>query len=607
MKKAFILIAISLFGILELFAQKSEDEFKVHKIGGKEYYIHMVDSGNTLYAISRMYAISIEDLKTENPRLTESLTIGDRLLIPVKDVKRRDLKSSPDIDGNFLVYEIQKKNTLYSISKEFHVEINDIIAANPEIEDGLKKGMKIKIPVDKIKSSEQDAQFIAPADASPYVTHRVVAKETLYALSKKYLTTVDSILLVNNGLPGGLKVGELINIPVLRDFKDSAAYEEVKFDSSAIKSAYKIALFLPFYFDRMESVEDSSFSYQEIKKKTKKLHHKAQYAIEFYQGFKIAADSLVEQGLQLKLYTFDTGNDSSKVADILRDSAMKELDLIIGPLFINNFLMVADFAKKHGINIVSPVKLSNKILLGNDHVSKVYTSNPVLDRFLGVYTYDSLRFDNLLLAYPDHVKDRKKAETIKREYYRMAESSNDTMNVNALKEMMLDDRQMESIRYKLDTSKLNTIVVPSSNPAFVTQLLTTLYQMDDYRIRLVGLSEWENFENIEVDYLNRLNVHLVVSEYIDHESESTRKFDKEFFARYRSLPIDFSYLGFDVGYYYLSLLKNFGVNFEVMFLGVQSELLSRKFEFFKTGIESGYENHSSFVIRYQDSQKKRVY
>ena len=143
MNKFFALVVICFFTFLNLQAQEVDNELKIHQIDGKDYYIHLVDSGNTLYAISRMYAISIEDLKAENPRLTESLTIGDRLLIPVKDVKRKDLKNSPEIDGNYLVYEVQRKNTLYSISKEFQVEINDIIAANPEIEEGLRKGMKI--------------------------------------------------------------------------------------------------------------------------------------------------------------------------------------------------------------------------------------------------------------------------------------------------------------------------------------------------------------------------------------------------------------------------------------------------------------------------------
>ena len=131
--------------------------------------------------------------------------------------------------------------------------------------------------------------------------------------------------------------------------------------------------------------------------------------------------------------------------------------------------------------------------------------------------------------------------------------------------------------------------------------------LEDFEIKVVGLAEWENFDNIEVEYLNKLDVHLVVSEFIDREAISIKKFEKTYYEQTNSLPTNFAFLGFDVAYYYLGLLKDFGTNFEMMFLGVQNEQLSRKFEFFKTGIESGYENHSSFVIRYHDSQLQRIY
>ena len=45
------------------FAQEAEkEELIIHKIEGKEYYIHVVDTGNTLFAISRKYAIPREEI-----------------------------------------------------------------------------------------------------------------------------------------------------------------------------------------------------------------------------------------------------------------------------------------------------------------------------------------------------------------------------------------------------------------------------------------------------------------------------------------------------------------------------------------------------------------
>ena len=587
------------------FAQEIEDvDLKVHKINGKEYYIHVVEQGNTLYAISRKYAIPVEKLKAENPRLTLSLTIGDRLLIPLDEVKRRDLNKSPDIDGNFLIHEVQKKNTLYSLAREYNVEINDIISANPEIEDGLKKGMKIKIPVAEIKAEANQEEYIVPAAASPYITHMVQPKETLYSLSKKYDVSLDSLIAVNQGLAGGLKVDQLINIPVLKEYIDTNI-RTVAFDSSAIKPTYHVTLMLPFYLKLMEEAKDTSYKHSEFL--SKELYAKAQYAIEFYQGFKIAADSLVGEGLNLELKVLDTGNDSARITEILQDTTLSNTDLIVGPFFLGHFLRVADFAKQQRINIVSPVKLSNKILLGNNYVSKVSTSDPILLKHLANYMYDSLRSKNLLMVYPDQFHDRRRADALKKNYYQIAQKIGDSTRISPLKEVFWDPDAYINLQTRFDSTQVNYLVIPSNDQAFVTRLMTLLNNEKDYEFVLFGLQEWEKFDNIEVNYLQNLNVHLVVNEFINHENKAVIGFTQTFSQNFKCLPNRFSFLGFDVGYYYLNLLKDYGVNFEVMFKGASQEALAHRFKFSKTGIESGYENQSTFIVRYKDYRVEKVY
>lgn len=602
--KRFIYSLVLLLVFTGSYAQEASSEPEIHKINGKEFYIHEVEAGNTLYAISRRYAVPIEVLKKENPRLGQELTIGDRILIPVEEVVRKDINEGLEMDGNFLIHEVQKKNTLYSIAKEYHVEINDIISVNPEIEDGLKKGMKIKIPVARIKGDVEDASYIVPAATNPYVTHLVEPKETLYSLSKRYDVTVDSILDVNNGLLEGLKIGQLINIPIIKTYEDTTAIQVV-FDSNAVKQNYKVALLLPLFIDEYEKAKDTTYS--SSGKKKKEVFDRAKYGMDFYQGFKLAADSLAKLGMNLQLKIYDTVRDTNKVASILKNEDFSSVDLIVGPLYLDAFLLAADFAKANKINIVSPVKQSNKILLGNNFVSKVATSEPVRLKFMGQYMADSLKYDNLFMVYPDHVAERKRIDLIRKNFNQTVELSRDSIRVSFPKEIIWDPANFYQVKSRLMKDRRNTIVVPSDDQAFITQFLTMMSPLhEDYDIKILGLESWQLFDNLEVDYLQELNIHLVVSEYIDHSRMEVRQFEDKFKEAYELIPEKFAYLGYDVGMYYLSLMHEFGLNFELMFLGIQEKMLSRNFEFFKTGIESGYENHSVFLVRYQDYSLKQV-
>ena len=141
----------------------------------------------------------------------------------------------------------------------------------------------------------------------------------------------------------------------------------------------------------------------------------------------------------------------------------------------------------------------------------------------------------------------------------------------------------------------------------MTDLLTKLNSFKQHHFRVIGLSDWENYKNIEVAYLHRMQVHLVGTEFVDINKKEWIDFEKKYYNQYRSLPSKFSTLGYEVGSYYLRLMNNYGLNFQLMFLGYQDEILGRKFEFFKTGIESGYENYSIFVYKYRNYLKERVY
>tara|TARA_B100001109_G_C18864147_1_gene475899 strand:- start:2683 stop:4500 length:1818 start_codon:yes stop_codon:yes gene_type:complete len=605
MNKFFLGILLFCFSLVS-FAQESEkpQDLKIHEVNGKQYYIHVVEQGNTLYAISRMYAVEVEVLKSENPRLTQELTIGDRLLIPVKEVKRKNLEETIDVDGNYLIHEVQKKNTLYSIAKEYNIEISDIIAENPDAEN-LKKGMKLKIPVAKIKGTEEDQEYIEPAAASPYETHRVQPKETLYSLSKLYDVSLDSILKVNNGLPGGLKVDQLINLPILKTYQDSSSIEVAVFDSAAVKQTYHVVLLLPFYLDLLEQAQDTSYSKSE--ELTKQLFSKAKYGIEFLKGFQMAVDSVKNLGMSLKLHVFDTGHDTAKVNQLLKKTELKEADLIVGPLYLDEFMLVADFAKRNEINIVSPVKQSNKILLGNNWVSKVITSEPIMVKYMAQFMADSLMSHNLFMVYPDHFNDRRRVELLKKEYLEKAQQALDSGEVAVPQEFLWDVKHFSELKSRFNPEKLNVLVVPSEDQAFVTQLMTMLNLEDDYQFLLLGMEAWRDFDNIDVAYLQKLNVHIVVPDFIDYDHEAMKLFEKKFVEEHNLLPEKYTFLGYDVGMYYLTLLHEYGLNFEVMFLGYQAEFLTHKFEFFKTGIESGYENRSMYLLKYEDFKLKRLY
>ena len=68
----------------------------------------------------------------------------------------------------------------------------------------------------------------------------------------------------------------------------------------------------------------------------------SEVALSFHVGVELALDSLRKQGKNICLHTFDTNKDTLKVHQIVNSNALENMDIIIGPLYANNFRILCE-------------------------------------------------------------------------------------------------------------------------------------------------------------------------------------------------------------------------------------------------------------------------
>ncbi|MBP5259737.1 MAG: LysM peptidoglycan-binding domain-containing protein [Paludibacteraceae bacterium] len=115
---------------------------------------------------------------------------------------------------SYYLYEVQKSEGFYAVSKRFNLPQTEIMKANPGSEAGLQLGQVLLIPVTEatqaaVKALEAPAP--APSD-QPTQIHVVQPKETLYSLAKRYGTTVDGLLRLNPSVTT-LQIGFPLVVP----------------------------------------------------------------------------------------------------------------------------------------------------------------------------------------------------------------------------------------------------------------------------------------------------------------------------------------------------------------------------------------------------------
>lgn len=198
---------------------------------GQEFKYHTVQKGETVYSIAKSYNISEEAIYKYNPDAREGIEVSSKLVIPISETK--EVNKYSDEAVSFRTHKVKRKETLYSLAKQYGVEVDDIKKYNKHLYSAeLRTGEEIKIPV-----------FVkGVTEAKPTTTnnntqigetreHIVLPKETKYGIARKYGLTVKELEELNPKVdvlkPGVmLKVGtKVLDDQVILTTDDFEFYE----------------------------------------------------------------------------------------------------------------------------------------------------------------------------------------------------------------------------------------------------------------------------------------------------------------------------------------------------------------------------------------------
>lgn len=146
---------------------------------------YVVKKGDTLYGIANKYNVSVDNLKSYNNLSTDSLSIGQIIKIPDNKVNSNE-------------YVVKSGDSLYSISRKYGVDVDDLMSVNNLKSTVLSIGQVLKIP----NSGEVTN-----------VIYTVKKGDSLWSIAKNNKTTVDAIVKLNNLSNANLSIGQKLLLP----------------------------------------------------------------------------------------------------------------------------------------------------------------------------------------------------------------------------------------------------------------------------------------------------------------------------------------------------------------------------------------------------------
>jgi LysM repeat protein len=464
---------------------------------------------------------------------------------PLKQMRSNVIEK---INGqDYYIHTVKRGQTLYMISKAYGVDVNDVIRENPEVKEGINSDMKLKIPVPQSGESQKKIP-VQPAE-----TPKEKTKEVTMTVPEK-----------------------------APEPEPPAAPLPCGKDKSSKKETYHVALMLPLFLDEVTQMDGmspdngSESGYQPLK------------FIQFYEGFLVALDSLSKQGMKVKVFVYDVDKDTVKTTMLLRKPEFRDIDLIVGLLYPRNFQIVAEFAAKNNINIINPLSEREQLVKGNPRVFKVMPSASCLQANLLSFLTANFRGGKIIIVNPPVYPDKNAAENLKKSCLGEKMDVVTVQNYAGAVEQFSKENE-------------NVLIIFSENKAGALDLITKLNEKrTDSRLTVIGMPRWDKLDELETDYLVNLRTHVFAPYFVDLWDTDVIRFILKYQDRYGAIPEDLAFQGFDVAYYFLTALNNYGKSFERCIPELTMKSLQTSFRFSRPDAKDGYENQYWSIYKYEN-------
>lgn len=535
-------------------------------------------------------------------------------------------------DTWYYVHKVLPRQTLYSICRAYDVTQQEVYEANrAALETGLKAGMELLVPVhgdtEPEPVVEQAPQQEAVAEIQPqtppasqpsdaYTIHRVKWYESLYSIARKYAITPESIIRANGLTRVDLQTGQMLKIPSA-DYQN-AVEKQVNDDFAETPAGDDevVPIDVPFDDDTLlagedegegQQPDDDQFFYEPFSGKAKialllpfnsKSSSPNSNYLDFYSGVLLAIERIKNEGTDIDLKVFDI-SDYNDLGVIASDIFLGDRDFVLGPVMSSDIAKVADFCNMRGIPLISPMdQQAEKLVEANPSmVQTPVSAEGQVASMVKSMDFSSPSDDNVLV-----IRETGGTDTL---YFNQVVTALQkagipyrTFSYGILQGRSIDVTLRSSY---LSENKTNHIIIASEKESFASDAIRNISLLStDYDIVGYGSNRLRNFETIELEAFQNVNMHFSLGYFVDYKLPEVKDFVFKYRAMFSTEPGAYAFQGYDLTCYFTMALRQFGRHFTRSLPDFDMKLLQSSMHFEKASPWGGYLNKATRNIVYLD-------
>jgi len=305
---------------------------------------------------------------------------------------------------------------------------------------------------------------------------------------------------------------------------------------------YRVGIFAPLYLDSV--FNESGYRYG------KGFPKFAVQGLDFVQGAQIALDSLPMLFSNIDARVFDSKSTSKPVLSLIQNKELDSIDLIIGSVKDQEYFQLASFAKEKNIPFISATYPNDGGITGNPFLIIVNSTLKAHCEAIYSHLLQNNGTDKIYLITRPGAQEKTIVDNFK--------MINEPDGKPLLKiETITVNGDFAALKSKLDSNRNSVFIGGSLNEAFAGELATFSQSISKtYRIKLIGMPNWDGFKSISDNKkLKDFPVYYTTPYFNNKWDAFSKKIKDEYLKRYRGIPSDMTYKGYETVFLFSKLLS----------------------------------------------------
>lgn len=311
-------------------------------------------------------------------------------------------------------------------------------------------------------------------------------------------------------------------------------------------SRLQLAIFAPLYLD---SAYDASGNYRYDKSFPKFINP----GLEFYEGAQMALDTLAKEHVRLDVQIYDTRSANTSMQQVLGDSSMEHVGLIIGQVSNTGELQqLAGAAQKKNIPFIDANYPNDGGITNNPNL--IILNSTLRSHCEAIYRYLQRNYATKTLVFfrkSGAQEDRLKG------YFTDLDKKTAGVPLKIKYVTLEDNFDASAISAALDADALTVCVAGSLDDGFGTRLCQLLAGLKNFQTKVIGMPTWDNLDWTKPEYAGEEIVYTTPF-YINPQDTLVKIIQQVYKARFYSRPSDMVFRGYETVYRFAHLLALHG-------------------------------------------------